>query len=311
MSQDIQQTPRKQSQAPKTQPGQKKANKASPKKAAKNNAQRPKAGKPTGGQPTANQKRAIMEGKRTKTRGATDKQQKLGLNFWESIPYTLEKLSVATPYAQYAARRVARNIAVNSYVAEVYPSVQAWSHWAEILRCIETLIDRSYEGIDATYSEAEQQIEHLWTTLALEEDDEPEYINVQTITLAVTTPRVRQVLRLVKRLDHMVMRMDALWMAEGGISNNYLRHEAMRLRSALLRHIGTIFHQSDRVRRVMNNHLTPKDLLAELKDDLDQHYGKGLKESDAEGNNMLIEGEGDLKGPLAGEEPEAEDAVEG
>lgn len=310
MSQDTQQTPREHLQSPTGQQGQKKGKNSAVNKAAKNNAQRSKAGQHTGGQPTTNQKRAIMEGKRKKTRGPTDEQQKLGLNFWESIPYTLERLNVATPYAQYAARRAARNIAVNAYVAEVYPSVQAWSHWAEILRCIETLINQSYEQIDATYSEAEKQIEHLWTTLALEDDDEPEYINVQTMTFAVTTPRVRQVLRLIKRLDHIVTRLDALWMAEGGISNNYLRHEAMRLRTALLRHIGTIFHQSDRVRRVMNNRLTPKQLLADLQDDLGQHYGKGLKEADQAGNNMLIEGEADLKGPLVGEASETEDAAE-
>lgn len=255
---------------------------------------------PTGGQPSTRQKRKLMEEGRTHVKKPTDKQTALGLNFWESIPYTVTKIPLRTPYAQYAARRALRNLPVNAYLAEVYPSTQGWKQWPEILRCIETIIDQSAEKVESVFTETEQQLQHLFDTLGLTDEDRPQYINVQETTVAITTPRVRQYLRYLERLDRLVVMLDALWMAEGGISNTFMRHEAMRLRSTLLKLSGKIFSQSDRIRRVMAGRTPVAEILTELQDELSKHYGVELSEKDGEGNEMLIPGEKELEGPLTG-----------
>ena len=260
----------------------------------------------TGGHPSRKQKQQLMEGGRVSKRGPNPTQQKLGLNSWESIPYTIGQFELQTPYSQHVMSRFKRNLAVNAYLAEVFPSAHGWKRWIEILQCIETLVDRAHEKVDATFKEVEGQVDHMFEVIGLEDEDVPQYINSRTFTYAVTTPRVRQILNYLPRMDRIVKRMEALWMAESGISSTYIRQEAMRLRTAVTKYAGALFRQSDRVRRVMGGRATAAELLTDLQDELSEHYGSGLKEKDKQGNDMLLPGEPDIEGPLVGEEENTE-----
>ena len=234
-------------------------------------------------------------------------QQILGANFWDSIPILPVEIELRTKYSQHLFRRVRRQFAVNCYIAEMVPAIELWNKWQQITDAVNTLMDHAFQKVDMLFRESEEQSEHMIKVLGITEM--PHYMNVQHTTYATTTPRVKQFLQYLRRLDDQVIRLDALWMAEGGIEHKRAMTESIRLRSVLGKVTSHIYRQSDRVRRVLRGNLTYYDMLLQVQDDLDRYFGVGLKTKDSAGKSMLLPGEDELEGALVGETA-SQDAVE-
>lgn len=246
------------------------------------------------------QKRAQLEGK---INVGEDRElaAKLGVGFWDSVPYFPITRTYYTAHVHHAIKRFRRAFAINAYLAEVYPAVECWSSWQDIVRCVGTIFDRAFEGVDRNFTEAEGQTMQLMLALGLTDENAPQYLNPMHFEYAITTPRVKQYLDLLERLDVLVKRLDMLWLADGGIDAQYARHESIRLRQTLLKVSATVYRQSDRIRSVLKKRLTIPQMIDELEEELEKHYGLGMKETNDDGDNMLLEGEKEVTGALVGE----------
>ncbi len=193
-------------------------------------------------------------------------QRVLETQLWEGIPVLPGYIELRTKYSQHIVRRVGDQFAVNCYLAEVLPATDSWKHWRDIIDAVGAVLDRVFDSVDQVFRESEDQSEHMIKILGITEM--PHCMNTQQVKCAVTTPRVTQFLRYLNRLDDQVLRLDALWMAEGGIDRKYALTESMRLRKILGKVSGHVYRQSDRVRRVLRGHLTHHAMLAEVQDDL-------------------------------------------
>ena len=225
-------------------------------------------------------------------------QRVLGTQFWDAIPIMPVEVVLRTKYSQHLFRRIRNQFAVNCYLAEMMPAIETWKYWQDITEAVSTILDRAFEHVDAVFKESEEQTKHMIGLLGIK--DMPHYMNTQQVKYAATTPRVKSFIRMLERLDEQVLRLDALWMAEGGIEHKYALTESMRLRKQLAKVSTHIYRQSDRVRRVLRGHLTHHSMLLEVQDDLSKHFGAGLRNRDDSGESMLLPGEDELSGELVG-----------
>jgi len=264
-----------------------------------------------------------MKGK-TQTNRIQDERQnrELGIAFWETVTYMPINFELKTPYTQQSFKRLRRSLAINCYLAEAYPSIEGWKHWAAISRCIDKLINDSEQQTIATLQESVDQAMHTAKMLQMIDPDtgelkdeyQPQFINTKSITYAITTPRVRRFIDLYRKTDEQIQLLNTLWITDSGIDANYVRHESLRLRSNLNNYAASIFRQSDRIRRVLKHKATPHSILEELQEEVDKHFGAGLKKGDEDGDSMLLDGEEEASGALVGEKEqpagEKEDAMD-
>lgn len=246
------------------------------------------------------QKKSQLRGRAKFDHSKKDKYKGLGVDFWESVPFIKTTFSLGSTYIQQAFTRNQRSFAVNAYLAEVYPSARTWQRWPEIIKCVEVLMDHSERDTKAMLTEIEAQTRHMMEVLCLDEN-ELQVTNELEVTYAITTPRVAQYIHLLKQADRVAQNLQRLWLADGAADANYVRHESLRIRSKIMKHAGTLYRQSDRIRRVINGTRTIDIILKEMEDEISQYIGRGLKEKDEQGNSLLLEGEKDIQGPMIGE----------
>ncbi|RME48613.1 MAG: hypothetical protein D6791_02845 [Chloroflexi bacterium] len=239
------------------------------------------------------------------------KARALGILFFETIPYIPVKHHLSTLYTQYIFKRISTSLAINFYLAQSYPATMTWKHWTDIMACTEKLMQHYFREVEEKFEESEAQAERLMDEVCLTEADLPAYINRMTVTYAVTTPHVRRYLDMMTRLDRQARRLEGLWAHGSGVSGLYVRHECLRLRSAVLKMAGKVYQHSDRVRRVINGKLTAAQHLTELQNELEQYTGLGLKETDEQGESLLMDGEQELSGPLVGDDLHVEGTEDG
>lgn len=246
--------------APSMQAGQPTEERASeaPEKGSKGNGKaRPKAGNL---KPKASGKKTAGKSAPRKKELPSVNDPLLGNGFWESIPVVEERFTLRTQYMQHAFRRVRRTLAVNAYLAEAFPAAHGWAHWSDITDAIEALLDRKFDEAETVVAESERNAEKMMTLLGISET--PKYSDEKQLIYGRTTPRVARFVRLMERIDTQIGRMEALWLAEGGISQKECRNEVIRLRQIPVKLAGYINRLADRIRAVNRRQTTEEEAVS-------------------------------------------------